>query len=61
MTDSNRKLRAGILDALYSEYGKYVSLAEQTSHDTRIAYRNNAKGVLRSIRVVEEFEFGGDA
>lgn len=49
-------LLTGILDALYQEYGKYVSLAERTSHNTRMAYRDKADGMLKAIRVVEGFE-----
>lgn len=50
-------LRTGILDALYNEYGKYVALAERTSHNTRMAYHDKADGILISIRVIEGFEF----
>lgn len=49
-------LRTNILDALYSEYGKYIALAERTSHDTRMAYHDKADGVLRAILIVEGFK-----
>lgn len=52
------KLRAGILDALYQEYGKHVALAERTSHNTRMAYHDKADGILKAILVVEQFEAG---
>lgn len=50
------ELKASILDALYSEYGKYISLAERTSHSTRMAYHDKADGVLKAILVVEGFD-----
>lgn len=50
-------LRTGILDALYNEYGRLVALAERTSHNTRMAYHDKADGVLRSIHIVEGFDF----
>lgn len=49
-------LKTSILDALYQEYGKLVVLAERTSHNTRMAYRDKADGVLTAIRVVEQFD-----
>ena len=49
-------LHAAILDALYNEYGKYIALAERTSHNTRWDYKNKAEGVLTAIRTVEGFD-----
>jgi len=48
--------KEGVLDALYNEYGMNIALAERTSHDTRINYRNKAEGLLQAIRIVEGFE-----
>lgn len=48
-------LKTSILDALYQEYGKCVALAERTSHNTRISYRNKADGILIAIKTIEGF------
>lgn len=38
-------------------YGwRLVVLAERTSHNTRMAYRDKADGVLTAIKVVEQFD-----
>lgn len=46
-------LKTLILDSLYKEYGQLTALAERTSHDTRIAYRYKANGMLKAIVIVE--------
>ena len=57
ITVARASLYTDIHKALCEEYGKYVGLAEQTSHDTRLKYLQRADGIQRAIEIVRTIGF----